>query len=412
MPAPSGCVIGTYRTDELNRRHPLRPWLAEMERLPPRPASSCPAVRSAELDAQIAAILDHRPGGARCDRAPDRGQPVLRRGAAGFGRGRPGDGLPQTLRDVLLTRVTASVRGGAAAARGRRGGRPDGGFGPARHGRRGRRGRAGGSAPRRPRRPDPRDRSAAAGGLSISPRPARRGRLRRPPAVRAPRLHAATRAALEARPTPEGARAQTISRRSPTMPPLPTSRSGRCGRGCAPREPPRCRAASPIVPCLRTGDRPVGRRAGGRSPGGRRPGGACTTRPRWRRWSPAPWPAVDFAMATPNSWTATREPERWAARQCPACTGAWVSGAMNEGLAILQSTAARLEQARGVADAGAGPRRARRGAHAPGDHSGRRRRRAAIELARAAGARGSRGTRPQHARRQHRPDRRSPKGCR
>ena len=27
-------VIGTYRTDELNRRHPLRPWLSEMERLP------------------------------------------------------------------------------------------------------------------------------------------------------------------------------------------------------------------------------------------------------------------------------------------------------------------------------------------------------------------------------------------
>jgi hypothetical protein len=34
-------VIGTYRSDELHRRHPLRPWLAEMERLPHVEQSRC-----------------------------------------------------------------------------------------------------------------------------------------------------------------------------------------------------------------------------------------------------------------------------------------------------------------------------------------------------------------------------------
>ena len=51
------CVIGTYRTDELHRRHPLRAWLAEMQRL-----ASVDLVRLAPFDAtesaaQIGAIL-------------------------------------------------------------------------------------------------------------------------------------------------------------------------------------------------------------------------------------------------------------------------------------------------------------------------------------------------------------------
>ena len=27
-------IVGTYRTDDLHRRHPLRPLLAELQRLP------------------------------------------------------------------------------------------------------------------------------------------------------------------------------------------------------------------------------------------------------------------------------------------------------------------------------------------------------------------------------------------
>src|SRR4029078_3510067 len=51
------CVSGTYRTDELHRRHPLRAWRAEMQRL-----ASVDLVRLARFDAtesaaQIGAIL-------------------------------------------------------------------------------------------------------------------------------------------------------------------------------------------------------------------------------------------------------------------------------------------------------------------------------------------------------------------
>jgi predicted ATPase len=54
-------VIGTYRTDELNRRHPLRPWLSEMERLPRVQRIELARFGRSELGAQIAAILDQTP---------------------------------------------------------------------------------------------------------------------------------------------------------------------------------------------------------------------------------------------------------------------------------------------------------------------------------------------------------------
>ena len=54
-------IIGTYRTDDLHRRHPLRPWLAEMERLPRVVRTEVGRLGQSELVDLISAILGHRP---------------------------------------------------------------------------------------------------------------------------------------------------------------------------------------------------------------------------------------------------------------------------------------------------------------------------------------------------------------
>ena len=79
-------VVASYRADDLHRRHPLRPLLAELVRLP--------GVERLELaplpDADVGALvrgLAARPAAVRAAverrRRPRRGQRVLRRGAAG-----------------------------------------------------------------------------------------------------------------------------------------------------------------------------------------------------------------------------------------------------------------------------------------------------------------------------------------
>ncbi|HEY6013325.1 MAG TPA: AAA family ATPase, partial [Candidatus Limnocylindrales bacterium] len=102
-------VIGTYRTDELNRRHPLRPWLSEMERLPRVTGIELSRFGRAELDAQVAAILDHAPPPGLVDNVERRteGNPFFVEELLAASAGQPRDRLPQTLRDVLLTRVTS-----------------------------------------------------------------------------------------------------------------------------------------------------------------------------------------------------------------------------------------------------------------------------------------------------------------
>ncbi len=53
--------------------------------------------------------------------------------------------------------------------------------------------------------------------------------------------------------------------------------------------------------------------------------------------------AVDFARMATNLMDRGREPERWAAANVRLARALWVSGTMNEGLAILRSTADALE---------------------------------------------------------------------
>ncbi len=120
-------LVMTFRADELHRRHPLLPWLAELER----------SGRVERIDLQrfdqdqtlelLSAILDEPPDARprRADPSTLRRQPVLRRGAHRRRRRRRGGRLPPTLREVLLTRIVALPEHaqaviGVAAVAGRR----------------------------------------------------------------------------------------------------------------------------------------------------------------------------------------------------------------------------------------------------------------------------------------------------
>jgi len=120
-------VIGTYRTDELHRRHPLRPWLSEMERLPRANRLELPRLQRGELNALIAAILDHVPTFGLVEALARRseGNPFFVEELLASGAETHGDRIPETLRDVLLSRVTALSEEaqrilGVAAVAGRR----------------------------------------------------------------------------------------------------------------------------------------------------------------------------------------------------------------------------------------------------------------------------------------------------
>lgn len=99
-------VVTTYRPDELHRRHPLRPLLAELERdARARRVELRPLTRE-ELSAQLTDILGQAPRADLLDRlfARSEGNPLFAEEllAAGLdGRG----ALPPTLRDALMLRI-------------------------------------------------------------------------------------------------------------------------------------------------------------------------------------------------------------------------------------------------------------------------------------------------------------------
>jgi DNA-binding NarL/FixJ family response regulator len=99
-------VVATYRSDELHRRHPLRPLLAELERDQRARRIELPALTRAELGEQLADILGATPDDDLVERvfARSEGRPLFVEElmAAGLdGRG----ALPPTLRDALMVRV-------------------------------------------------------------------------------------------------------------------------------------------------------------------------------------------------------------------------------------------------------------------------------------------------------------------
>ncbi|MEU5366119.1 AAA family ATPase [Streptomyces sp. NPDC005925] len=102
-------VLATYRADDIHRRHPLRPLLAELDRLRTVRRVELARFDRAEAGRQIAGILDRDPD-------PDQADEIFARSdgnaffveeltvAAREGRR---TGLPDSLRDLLLVRVEA-----------------------------------------------------------------------------------------------------------------------------------------------------------------------------------------------------------------------------------------------------------------------------------------------------------------
>ncbi|MGP3968626.1 helix-turn-helix transcriptional regulator [Streptomyces sp. 6N223] len=100
-------VLATYRSDDIHRRHPLRPFLAELDRLRTVRRIELARLSREEVSAQIAGITGAAP-------EPELLRSVFRRSegnpffveeltASGSGTG----GLSATLRDLLLVRVEA-----------------------------------------------------------------------------------------------------------------------------------------------------------------------------------------------------------------------------------------------------------------------------------------------------------------
>ena len=108
-------IVVTFRSDELHRGHPLRPLLAELDRLDwvQRLALSGLARRQAgELMARVLG-REPEPGLAECVYALSEGNPLFLGALLRCG-GSPGSDLPESLRDLVL----ADVRGLPAEALG------------------------------------------------------------------------------------------------------------------------------------------------------------------------------------------------------------------------------------------------------------------------------------------------------
>jgi predicted ATPase/DNA-binding CsgD family transcriptional regulator len=120
-------LVGSYRSDELYRRHPLRPLLAELVRLPGVERLELAPLSRAELAEHLEAIAGMPLPADQVERiyARSEGNPFYAEQLLAGGTGDADLGLPSTLADVLLARVQglsepAQQVLGVAAVAGRR----------------------------------------------------------------------------------------------------------------------------------------------------------------------------------------------------------------------------------------------------------------------------------------------------
>ena len=101
-------LVATYRPDELHRRHPLRPLLAELERGPRARRIELVPLTQPELAEQLEDILGAVPDEARVKRmyARSEGNPLFTEELLASGLDGRGE-LPPTLRDALMVRIEA-----------------------------------------------------------------------------------------------------------------------------------------------------------------------------------------------------------------------------------------------------------------------------------------------------------------
>ncbi|WP_431960802.1 helix-turn-helix transcriptional regulator [Actinacidiphila sp. bgisy160] len=100
-------VLATYRSDDIHRRHPLRPFLAELDRMRSVARLELSRFNRAEVRAQVAGILDAEPSSSLVDRVFGRsdGNPFfVEELACSITQGCRA-GLSDSLRDLLLVRV-------------------------------------------------------------------------------------------------------------------------------------------------------------------------------------------------------------------------------------------------------------------------------------------------------------------
>ncbi|WP_369249358.1 AAA family ATPase [Streptomyces sp. R41] len=100
-------VIATYRADDIHRRHPLRPLLAELDRLRTVTRIELGRFSRAEVGRQIAGILAHEPDPAQVDEifARSDGNAFFVEELAVAAHEGCRTGLTDSLRDLLLVRV-------------------------------------------------------------------------------------------------------------------------------------------------------------------------------------------------------------------------------------------------------------------------------------------------------------------
>ncbi|WP_461083166.1 helix-turn-helix transcriptional regulator [Streptomyces deserti] len=100
-------VLATYRSDDIHRRHPLRPLLAELDRLRTVRRIELSRFTRDEVGRQIAGILAHEPEPAQVDEIFERsdGNAFFVEELAVAAHEGCRTGLTDTLRDLLLVRV-------------------------------------------------------------------------------------------------------------------------------------------------------------------------------------------------------------------------------------------------------------------------------------------------------------------
>ncbi|MGY0065031.1 helix-turn-helix transcriptional regulator [Streptomyces sp. LZ34] len=102
-------IVATYRADDLHRRHPLRPALAEYERMRTVTRLELPRFERTEVRRQLAAIRGEAPPEQVLDRVFERSEGnafFVEELACSILEGSPG-GISDSLRDLLLVRVEA-----------------------------------------------------------------------------------------------------------------------------------------------------------------------------------------------------------------------------------------------------------------------------------------------------------------
>ncbi len=267
-------LVGTYRSDELHRRHPLRPLLAELERAPGAGRIELERFSRDEVAEQLSG---HPRRGARSRAGRPavrarRRQRALHRGAAGRIGGGHARAAGDAARRAARARRAADGRRAGGGARGR-GGRAAGPARAARGGHRPRRGRA--------------DRRGARRGHE--PGAGRAGRTRR--------TRSATR--WSARPCTTTCCPASGRRCTPRW----RRRSRRRRSGSARSRTPAWPPISPVTGAARSTCR--GRSARRSAPGS--PRGGCTRTARRSRTSRARWRS-GIASPTPRSRRACRAP--------------------------------------------------------------------------------------------------------